>query len=661
MFEQRLYQKTLRPADPHSVQAFMNVMKQAAPLGYNGVLVRGSAFATPLEILGSPACMDAMRQVIAEADKLNMLLIPVAQHQTEVANARLDQAEAIRSQARYVVHGSRAVLVPRQSINVKNLGFEEGLSGWRLNHPSASIDSTVARSGRSSLRIKNPGTPGIFVRQIFKTAPYSVYEVSVHIKTAEFESPRDLGVGVLAHPRWIFRPNEHRGVKSNQDWTKHTRAFNCLFHSSVSLVLFGSDKTSSKGNVWYDDVQVREVGLYEPVIRENTRPGAYSISGNIYTQLKEGTDYKIAKGEVLIPSGSAIKDKDTIHVDWYKLADMLNSTPPAALCHQEGWDIVESNMALGDKVFGYPCARMMNYTGWEVAGHDPQCFIDHRGSVGSYFAHAYRETEALYRKANSDRLVYAWSDELDPYHNARYSFLRNGTGIGSWKGLSDETIVLNWNAKDRAKSLSFFAGNDPTEWRPSGTLIIIGGTEGPDTIRADSAEAKTTRQRQILSATNNGAWRNWIYLLDSLENAGLMPDGSVIGINYMATDNNYDRLPDMAAFCRDAGRWGNGPIECTPTGISRPGQACKTARSMTLSVPSANTRRITYFLPAKGHVRLTILNAFGQQVATLVNREMPQGSHRVALSLKKTPAGIYFVRLTAGDVPRSITRKVVLL
>ncbi len=68
---------------------------------------------------------------------------------------------------------------------------------------------------------------------------------------------------------------------------------------------------------------------------------------------------------------------------------------------------------------------------------------------------------------------------------------------------------------------------------------------------------------------------------------------------------------------------------------------------------------IEFTLPAKQHVNLTIYNATGQEVATLISGEMNAGTHRVEWQGGHLPSGVYFYRLkTAHTV---LTRKMLLL
>ncbi|MBM48235.1 MAG: hypothetical protein CMP27_00175 [Roseibacillus sp.] len=68
---------------------------------------------------------------------------------------------------------------------------------------------------------------------------------------------------------------------------------------------------------------------------------------------------------------------------------------------------------------------------------------------------------------------------------------------------------------------------------------------------------------------------------------------------------------------------------------------------------------IRYSMAADGHVKLTVYNSVGQEMATLVNGSRPAGIHAVSLNAAAYSTGIYFYRLEAGG--QTLMRKMTLL
>jgi hypothetical protein len=75
--------------------------------------------------------------------------------------------------------------------------------------------------------------------------------------------------------------------------------------------------------------------------------------------------------------------------------------------------------------------------------------------------------------------------------------------------------------------------------------------------------------------------------------------------------------------------------------------------------PFNPTTKIQFGIPKNVMVRLSIYNIIGQEIATLVNREMSQGLYSIEFDATKLNNGIYFYNIQAGDF--SQTKKMILL
>ncbi len=75
--------------------------------------------------------------------------------------------------------------------------------------------------------------------------------------------------------------------------------------------------------------------------------------------------------------------------------------------------------------------------------------------------------------------------------------------------------------------------------------------------------------------------------------------------------------------------------------------------------PFNPTTHIRYSLPEKSYVTLTVYDALGSKVATLVQGTQAQGIHEIEFDASKYTSGIYFYELRAGN--RVMTRKMILL
>lgn len=68
---------------------------------------------------------------------------------------------------------------------------------------------------------------------------------------------------------------------------------------------------------------------------------------------------------------------------------------------------------------------------------------------------------------------------------------------------------------------------------------------------------------------------------------------------------------------------------------------------------------IAFALPKLSEVTLNIFDAYGREVATLVEGRLPAGRHEVVLDARPFSSGVYFYRLQAGEF--SQTRRLTLV
>jgi len=68
---------------------------------------------------------------------------------------------------------------------------------------------------------------------------------------------------------------------------------------------------------------------------------------------------------------------------------------------------------------------------------------------------------------------------------------------------------------------------------------------------------------------------------------------------------------------------------------------------------------IGFRVQGSGHVSLRVFDVLGREVATLVNEPKAAGTYTIAFDGSSLPSGVYFYRLTAGNVTQ--TRKMILL
>lgn len=636
--------------------------------GYNGLLFDGHKFTRPDELVSDGACLSEARKIAAYAKSLGIAIIPMTQSQAEASKKRHHLCEAFpMKNARFIVSGGSATHIG-DTIALVNPGFESGATPW-TGAKQFSIDNTVFRTGTASLCLGEPTGKLRSFGQTITVKPNTVYQVSGFIKTQRLTNSRDVGFAVQskATGRWLYNPRVGQGRARNKNWSIHRITFFSQGATRVSLYLRAGPTKSASEKVWFDDIMVREVALHETVVRPGMEIKAKSLSGTVY---REGKDYafsfdpavsKFNQGTLTIPSGSSIKNGDTLLVDWYSFADCNLKTPEASLMSDEAWQIISSNIIDIDTLFDTPVGRMMKYSEWRVSGWDPLTQARYP-NTGAYWAWVVSRTESLYRVSNWNREVYIWNDEVDPSHNGEKGasqWLWKGNQ-GAWKGLSTETVILNWCAENkndttnskRRNSMRFFAGIHPGKWY--------------DPVAKDSVR-KTNMQRQIIAAGafqadtgRTGAWKKWLPLLNELENdpANPLPDGAVIGMLYHQYDGQYTELGIMRDSCMAEGRW-QPQFPFTPRDVGMEPKKIS-ADPMALSMHVCGNF-IRYGLEYNGSVELKLMNTLGQTVRRLViHKRQSRGKHEIRIDESRFPAGVYFLNLSVDRGESRIAKRIVL-
>jgi hypothetical protein len=88
-----------------------------------------------------------------------------------------------------------------------------------------------------------------------------------------------------------------------------------------------------------------------------------------------------------------------------------------------------------------------------------------------------------------------------------------------------------------------------------------------------------------------------------------------------------------------------------PAGINSKGDIIPKDFALLQNFPNPfnPSTKIKYDLPKAGKVKIEIFNLLGQKVATLLNEQMPAGSHEIEFTAKDLPSGIYLYRIEAGS------------
>ncbi len=171
----------------------------------------------------------------------------------------------------------------------------------------------------------------------------------------------------------------------------------------------------------------------------------------------------------------------------------------------------------------------------------------------------------------------------------------------------------------------------------------------------------------VSASEYNNAW--FEIVRDSTTTVATIVGGGYRNIegSYCFTDNS---VQNGTTYCYTlCGVEGDGDRQCfdievcaTPYSVSAPEHDSPIPVTCSLSSfpnPFNPATTISFSLPRTSDVSLAVYDVTGRKVVTLINQTMSAGEHHVAFDGSALPSGLYFARLSAGEMTR--TQKMVLL
>ncbi len=402
--------------------------------------------------------------------------------------------------------------------------------------------------------------------------PYRGYHVKFWVKTSSCTFANSFScdvtsatTGQMLQPSAVVSYSNGQGIAADQGWTQYDLTFNTLDSTAVNFYIGVSYGGSGGVNniLWVDDLTVEPVGFSRPIRRPGMMPKVTSMDGK--TIYKEVRDYsQIGYGDVgsFYPSAEAVyyppqlvtvpttimtcklHNGDLVKVSYHHMMVLDGGQCTVCLNEPSLLDIFAKTAKNISTDIG-PEGYMMAHDEIRFGGWDDSCMRSGK-TQGQLLADNLRRSTSILRKAvtpstpgNGFRLplLFVWSDMFDKYQNApttgKYYMVKgDGPWQNSWKGLSPDVMVVNWNA-DSVNSQKWFSGNsnvgtDKTQQPvPCKQILSLSG-DSPSSVTAPLTAAQTI--------TN--------------------PDGSfgVVGVMYTTWTATYTNL---AAFAT------NVAVQCT--------------------------------------------------------------------------------------------------
>ena len=304
----------------------------------------------------------------------------------------------------------------------------------------------------------------------------------------------------------------------------------------------------------------------------------------------------------------------------------------------------------------------------------------------------YTATSKIYKSNNGGSTWHAVSGDLDPAGDLVTTMSMSPVedsviyaGISGYRGghvPSDDHLFVSRNAGTTWTEVTanLPAGTnfcqvtaDPTQMGVAYLAVLVGG-QGASTSHVLRTTDYGNTWSGIASTTNGFAnVPTKLVCVDSV--SGYIYAGTYEGV-YRSTDGGAtwaiygDGLPNAvvdgiaiqySSHALLVGTHGRGAWQVSEvTGIATP---VKVPMTFTVNQNYPNpfnpTTVISYQLSDVGHVTLKVYDILGREVATLVDGQQSAGPHLATFDAKGLPSGVYFYRLTAGNLVE--TRKMELL
>jgi hypothetical protein len=464
-FTRRFVYITVVPTNNSDVDRILNVLDRAAASGYNGVVIASNQFNIQDP---NPLYRGNIEKIVNKSKELGLAVIPTYFGQNSPlsdlgADGINDLAEAFpvvgtNFAVEKAIPVNEARVYANPDIRYPNQGFEF----WGFDNKPLDLsidrncvyrDREIKHVGNYSVRMQNSsmtkGLCRLYNTQSIKVPNYRAYEISFWIKTEAFSKPGKVGITVLGvngiEGRLYSKPGS-LGIEPTQDWTEYKVTFNTLEQSGIRIYLGIWENAS--GKIWFDDVELKEIGLNKTIKRPSMPVRVTSEDGGMI--FNEGTDFIVGDNKLTIPAGSAINLGDKLKVSWFQYADIVPGGVPASACQELFYTQMKKDVERLDELFQQPYGFMIAYSEWRVGNWDPACREINGGkemTAGQYLVYALKRAESVIKSVRPVAQIYVWSDMFDPYHHAvanYYSF--RGSAERSWEGISPDVTVMNWNS-----------------------------------------------------------------------------------------------------------------------------------------------------------------------------------------------------------------------
>lgn len=332
------------------------------------------------------------------------------------------------------------------------------------------MDNEVKHGGKNSIRFENFTADQHGHGRLSKELalkPNRMYCLSIWQKTEQLK-----GKSIMLQ---MYRQKGNASICSNRvkipedgntDWTKRKIYFNS---GPDGLVRFYARILGGKsGKFWFDDLEITELGLSNPVQRpgtpfivKNKKDGTLYEMGRDYLLPKYSLKFSApdqGKIEPILPENSRIKEGTELLVYFYTPVMIGNGQISVCMSEPELYDLFEKSAQVIMKEIA-PKKWFLSMDEVRAGGSCEAC-KNRSLSMAQILGDCITKQFRIIKKVQPNAEVYIWSDMIDPNHNCRDNYCSvEGDLTGAWKYIPKDLIVACWYYQKREASMKFFADN----------------------------------------------------------------------------------------------------------------------------------------------------------------------------------------------------------
>lgn len=462
-----------------NADALVRIIERAGKAGYNGVVLADYK----VNILDRVPewyfkNVERVREAAAKANvELIPAVFPIGYSSGLLAHdPNLAEGLPVRDQP-FVIQGRQAVLASDPPVRYRNGGLEEAdeknrFSGFSFQDDPGQktfVDREIFHGGKASCRMQSTSGNCRLVQKV-AVRPHTPYRFRAWVKTRDLQPTGGFKLMALGGKDGRGLTFHEGTLQTTQDWQEIAVVFNSLAEKEV--LLYAGQWGGKSGTLWIDDLALEEVALVNVLRRPGCPFTVTSAVGSI--TYEEGKDYEPVRddglgvhpwagaydfqhpGAVLRRTEtSRIRDGERLRVSWYHPVLIHGEQMTCCLGEPKVNDLLRDQARRVHKLLA-PKTYFMSHDEIRVAGWCEAC----RGkkTPGEMLADNVKHCAAMLREVNPLARIVVWSDMFDPHHNAveKY-YLVNGPWTESWRGLTKDVIIANWNGDKMNDSLKFFA------------------------------------------------------------------------------------------------------------------------------------------------------------------------------------------------------------